>query len=114
MRPAGVGPLLRHRRVVLVPVRAALPAVQLDRGEPLLHQGEQREPEHRGRRREVRPVAGRGPVPGPLREVPDLRERPADAQRRLRRQDAGMLGVHLSAMFHAFKSSVMVAADVIC
>lgn len=74
---------LWHGGVAAVPLQPQVRGVQLDRRKLILHQGQQRELEHRGWGREVRPVVGRGPVPGPIRVVQDLRQRAPDAQRGL-------------------------------
>lgn len=93
---ARVGPLLRHRRVAAVQIQPPLQGVPLERGEPLLHQGQPGEPSDRRRRRQIRPVARRRSQPGPVAALQHLLERTAGAAGGLCHQNPRMLGICLS------------------
>lgn len=92
---SSVRSFLWNRRVLLIHLHARLQGVQLDGREPLLHQGQQREYQHRSGGWKIRAVAGRGPLSGPIGIVQDLRQRSAHAQDRLCGEDTGMLGLHI-------------------
>lgn len=93
---ARVGPLLRHRRVAAVQIQPPLQGVPLERGEPLLHQGQPGEPSDRRRRRQIWPVARRRSQPGPVAALQHLLERTAGAAGGLCHQNPRMLGICLS------------------
>lgn len=92
---ARVGPLLRHGRVTAVQIQPPLQGVPLERGEPLLHQGQPGEPGDRRWRRQVRPVAGRRSQPGPVAALQHLLERAARPAGGLCHQNARVLGIRL-------------------